>query len=188
MENSTSVVPLAFTICQSNNYLIFKLIQNFLVIENIKILKATINDLTEILKLQKTAFLSEAELYNDYDIEPLTQSFDSIATDFKNYTFLKAEYKNRIVGSVKAREAGEFCWIGRLIVAPEFQNRGIGRKLMTHIEKEFPGTKAYLLCTGYKSIRNIKLYESLGYRKSEVFFDERNNNLKLVKMIKNNIS
>lgn len=156
-------------------------------IENIKILKATFNDLTKILELQKTAFLSEAELYNDYNIEPLTQSFDSITTDFKIYTFLKAEYNSKIVGSVKARETGEFCWIGRLIVAPEFQNRGIGRKLMTHIENEFPDTKEYLLCTGYKSMKNIKLYESLGYRKSEVCFDERNNNLKLVKMIKNNI-
>ncbi|MGE5457222.1 MAG: GNAT family N-acetyltransferase, partial [Methanococcaceae archaeon] len=94
--------------------------------------------MTKILELQKTAFLSEAELYNDYNIEPLTQSFDSITTDFKIYTFLKAEYNSKIVGSVKARETVEFCWIGRLIVAPEFQNRGIGRKLMTHIENEFP--------------------------------------------------
>ena len=138
-------------------------------IENIKILKATINDLTDILKLQKTAFISEAELYNDYNIDPLTQSFDSIVTDFKNYVFLKAEYKDRIVGSVKARDTGQFCWIGRLVVAPEFQNRGIGRKLMAQIENEFPGSKEYVLCTGYKSIRNITLYESLGYQKSEVF-------------------
>ena len=155
-------------------------------IENIKILKATINDLTDILNLQKAAFISEAELYNDYNIEPLTQTFDSIETDFRNYIFLKAEYKNRIVGSVKARDTGQFCWIGRLIVAPEFQNKGIGRKLMTQIENEFSGTKEYILCTGYRSIRNIKLYESLGYQKSEVFFDERNNNLQLVKMIKRN--
>ena len=153
-------------------------------VESINILKATIDDLMDILKLQKEAFISEAELYNDYNIEPLTQSFESIETDFYNYIFLKAEYRNRIVGSVKARETGEFCWIGRLIVAPEFQNRGIGRKLMNQIENEFPGTKEYLLCTGYKSIKNIKLYESLGYQKSEIFYDERNNNLQLIKMIK----
>ncbi|MGB8357258.1 MAG: GNAT family N-acetyltransferase [Bacteroidales bacterium] len=153
-------------------------------VESIKILKATINDLMDILNLQKTAFLTEAELYNDYDIEPLTQSFDSIKTDFKNYTFLKAEYESKIVGSVKARETAEFTWIGRLIVSPEYQNRGIGRKLMNQIENEFPGTKEYLLCTGYKSIKNIKLYESLGYQKSEIFYDERNNNLQLIKMIK----
>lgn len=155
-------------------------------IENIEILKATVSDLMVILKLQKTTFISEAELYNDYNIQPLTQSFESIQTDFKNYIFLKAEYKNRIVGSVKARETGEYCWIGRLIVAPEFQNQGIGRKLMTQIENEFPTTKKYMLCTGYKSIKNIKLYESLGYQKSEVFFDDENNKLQLIKMIKIN--
>jgi hypothetical protein len=55
---------------------------------------------------------------------------------------------------------------------------------MTRIENEFPSTKEYLLCTGNKSYKNIKLYESLGYQKKEVFCDERNNQLQLVKMTK----
>lgn len=152
-------------------------------IENIKISKAGFEDLEHILELQKIAFISEAELYNNYSIEPLTQTLDSIKDDFNTYIFLKAEMGNKIVGSVKGRETGEFCWIGRLIVSPEFQNKGIGRKLMTEIEKEFPATSQYMLSTGYKSIKNITLYESLGYKRNEVFVGD---GIHMVKMIKDN--
>jgi ribosomal protein S18 acetylase RimI-like enzyme len=153
---------------------------------DIKISIATVDDSPEILRLQKNAFMSEAELYNDFNIDPLTQTLDSLQKDFKNYLFLKAERGNEIVGCVKARETGEFCWIGRLMVTPEFQNQGIGKYLMTEIEKAFPKTKLYLLCTGYKSCTNINLYESLGYNRKELLNDERNHELILVKMIKGN--
>jgi ribosomal protein S18 acetylase RimI-like enzyme len=156
-------------------------------IENIKITKAEYNDLNDILALQKIAFLSEAEFYNDYTIEPLTQSLDSIHTDFEDYIFLKALCGNEIIGSVKARETGDFCYVGRLIVKPEFQNKGVGKKLLAEIEREFTATKQYLLFTESKSIKNIKLYESVGYKTREEFIDERNPNLIFIKMIKENI-
>jgi GNAT superfamily N-acetyltransferase len=156
-------------------------------IDKIKISKADSGDLPDILGLQKSAFLSEAEIYNDYNLEPLTQTLESIEADFRSYIFLKAVFNNKIVGSVKGRETGEFCWIGRLIVDPGFQNKGIGKMLMRAIEDQFPATKMYLLCTGFKSIKNIKLYESLNYKISEESYDEKNLGVKLVKMVKKNI-
>jgi GNAT superfamily N-acetyltransferase len=132
------------------------------------------------------AFISEAEIYNNFKIEPLLQSFDSIAVDFKVCIFLKAEYKNVIVGSVRGKETSEICQVGRLIVAPEFQNKGIGRRLLKEIEHEFPAAREYELCTGYKSIKNIYLYESIGYKQCEVITDDGHPNLQMVKMIKEN--
>ena len=147
--------------------------------------KASFEDIPEILKLQKIAFISEAKLYNNFNIEPLTQTYDSISSDFKEYTFLKAVYKNKIIGSVKGRQTPEYCWIGRLIVHPDFQNYGIGKRLMLSIEKEFPDAKQFLLCTGYKSFKNIKLYESIGYyRVEELISDDKTPGIHLVKMIK----
>ena len=62
-------------------------------LENISISKAEYNDLDTILSLQKIAFLSEAELYGNYQIEPLHQTLESIQSDFSTYTFLKAEHQ-----------------------------------------------------------------------------------------------
>ena len=55
------------------------------------------------------------------------------------------------------------CYVGRLIVHPEFQGRGIGTRLMLAIEAEFPEAGRYELFTGSKSENNIRLYERLGY-------------------------
>lgn len=150
-----------------------------------KITRASAGDLAEILELQKIAFISEAELYNNFSIEPLTQTYDSISADFKEYIFLKAVYGNKIIGSVKGRQTYDFCWIGKLIVHPEFQNNGLGKRLMLQIEKEFPNPKQFQLCTGYKSFKNIKMYESLGYIKAEeLITDDKTPGIHLVKMIK----
>jgi len=155
-----------------------------MMINSINIVRADFDDLPDILALQKLAFISEAELYNDYNIEPLNQTLDSIENDFKIYKYLVAKHQNKIVGSVKAIDTGDLCWIGRLIVNPEFQNKGIGRKLMNEIQNLFPTAQRYLLCTGFKSIKNIRLYESMGYKICEEICDDKNPNVKMVKMIK----
>ncbi len=134
-------------------------------IENVKISKAAFSDLESVLNLQKSAFISEVQKYNDYENASKTESPDSIKTEFENYLVLKAECRNEIVGCVNARETGEFCWIEKLIVAPQYQKMGIGRRLIAEIEKAFPKTRLYLLCTGSASSKNLSFYESLGYRK-----------------------
>ncbi len=123
------------------------------------------HDLEEILTLQKIAFQEEAELYNDFDIPPLKQTLDEIQREFREKTFLKAVETGRIVGSVRGRSDSEgVCSIGRLVVHPDCRNRGLGRLLMGSIEARFPNARKYRLFTGYKSVRNIALYEKLGYR------------------------
>ena len=55
-------------------------------------------------------------------------------------------------------------YIGKLMVHPKMQRKGIGTKLLLEIENEFPNQK-YELFTSTKSIDNIRLYEKLGYKK-----------------------
>jgi ribosomal protein S18 acetylase RimI-like enzyme len=130
-----------------------------------EIVKAEIADAEEILALQKLCFKSEAELYNDYGIEPLTQTVDELREDFDTYLFLKAIDCGRIIGSVKGRMTDErSCWIGRLMVHPEYQGRGIGKTLLREIELRFPAARKYTLGTGHKSLKNIALYDKAGYR------------------------
>ncbi len=130
----------------------------------LRIEKALEEDLVEILDLQKNAFLSEAKINNDYTIPPLMQTIESIANEFKNSVFLKATKDNKIVGSVRANEKDGVCNIGRLIVHPDFENRGIGTKLMVSIEELFKNCNKYEVFTGEKSNKNLYLYNKLGYK------------------------
>ncbi len=129
-----------------------------------EIIHASITDADEILELQKLAYQSEAMIYDDWTIPPLTQTLEEIKEDFSKSTFLKVCASNRIIGSVRVSVKGECCEIGRLIVHPSLQGKGVGTKLMLAVEKEFPTFKRFELFTGSKSVRNIHLYEKLGYR------------------------
>jgi ribosomal protein S18 acetylase RimI-like enzyme len=124
---------------------------------------ATIQDAESILALQRLAYVSEGEIYNDFHIDPLTQTLDALRRDFSTQVFLKASISGRIVGSVRGYLAHGTCHIGRLIVHPDFQNQGIGKQLMNEIESFFKNAKRYELFTGHRSERNLYLYHKLGY-------------------------
>jgi GNAT superfamily N-acetyltransferase len=128
-----------------------------------EILQATIADAKEILALQRLAYQSEAALYNDYNIPPLKQTLTEIEADFQKSTFLKAIFDGAIIGSVRAYQDQGKCFIGRLIVDSLWQGKGIGTELMRRIEAIFTSVQSFELFTGYKSERNIRLYEHLGY-------------------------
>ncbi|MNN02229.1 Acetyltransferase YpeA [compost metagenome] len=123
-------------------------------------------DLEGILQLQYLAYQSEAEIYNDYSIPPLTQTITQLEEEFAEQVILKAVVDNRIVGSVRALKDGETCKIGKLIVHPDYQNRGIGSKLMNAIEGRFIHCSKYELFTGAKSLKNISLYQKRGYQQT----------------------
>lgn len=131
----------------------------------IDILDASESDAVEILEIQKRAFHGQAILYDDFTLPPLVQKPEELIQDFKTHSFLKALYKGKIIGSVRGRAEGKTCFISRLVVHPDYQNKGIGKKLMHAIENKFSGEQRYELFTGHKSEKNLALYRSLGYCK-----------------------
>ncbi|MBN1797341.1 MAG: GNAT family N-acetyltransferase [Spirochaetales bacterium] len=128
-----------------------------------EIVKAGKEDLKEILELQKLCYRQEATIYNDYTIPPLLQTYADMVEECGRKLVLKAVENKRIAGSVRANATIGTCYIGRLIVHPDFQNKGIGAALMQRIESEFRAVDRYELFTGYKSEKNLYLYKKLGY-------------------------
>lgn len=121
------------------------------------------DDAEPILAVQKLAYESEARLYNDWEIPPLTQSLQSLRDEFTDHVVLKATEGQDIVGSVRAIMRQSTCCIGRLVVHPAFQGRGIGSSLLRTIEKCFPRASRFELFTGSRSEGNIRLYRRHGY-------------------------
>lgn len=135
--------------------------------------KASIFDFPEILEIQKKAFLSEAEFYQNCQIQPLTQTLSEMEEECKEKVVLKAVIDEKIVGSIRANAHEKNCWVNKLVVLPEFQKRGIGEKLLREIEIYFTKVEKFTLATGAKSESNIRLYEKVGYKVigKEIFHD-----------------
>ena len=129
------------------------------------ITKAEKSDLSQILKLQYIAYQSEAKLHDDYSIPPLKQTLKEIHQEYEKSLFLKAvDESGEIIGSVRAHIDGGTAYIGRLIVHPDRQGQGFGTKLLLAIEQESRAAR-YELFTSSKSVKNLRLYEHLGYVK-----------------------
>jgi ribosomal protein S18 acetylase RimI-like enzyme len=121
-------------------------------------------DLPEILAVQKTAYQSEAEVYNDPTLPPLQQTLEQLREAFKTQIIFKAVINGKIVGSVRGYVAEGTGHISRLSVHPYFQSKGIGKKLVAALETRLAEAKRFEVFTWHKSKRNLALYGKLGYK------------------------
>lgn len=143
--------------------------------EEFSISKANEDDLPTILDVQKKAFLEVVKKFNLKSLPALEQSLESLTIDFAKGMILKVAIGDTIVGSVRAYEKNDTCHIERLVVLPEYQNRGIGKALMNEIETRHTNiVKRYELFTGSRDSRNLHFYNHLGYKpyKTEKLNDE----------------
>ena len=121
------------------------------------------SDLPEILAVQKTAYQSEAELYNDPSLPPLQQTMEQLREAFTTQTLFKAVINGKVVGSVRGYVAEGTGHISRLSVHPYFQSKGVGKKLVAAIETRLTDATRFEVFTWHKSKRNLALYGKLGY-------------------------
>ena len=123
---------------------------------------ASAEDLPAILALQYLAYQSEAVLLQNFSIPPLLQTLSDLQAEFERGVVLKAMEAGEIVGSVRAYREGDTARIGKLIVSPAFQGRGIGTALLLAVEQTCPAPR-YELFTSSRGEKNIRLYERAGY-------------------------
>ncbi|MFF4614666.1 GNAT family N-acetyltransferase [Nonomuraea jabiensis] len=128
--------------------------------------RATTADAGEILTVQRAAYVSEAQLYGDPYIPPLIESLEQVRKVIEGAVVLKALDAGRVIGAVRGQVSGTTCLVGRLVVAPDHQGRGIGTALLTALHEAVPEAEAFDLFTGHLSEANLKLYRRLGYRET----------------------
>lgn len=80
---------------------------------------ATEQDTEQILKLQYLGYQSEAELYGDWSIEPLTQTLENLREELAGRHVLVARLGDEVVGAVRGWvEEDGVGRISRLVVHP----------------------------------------------------------------------
>lgn len=133
----------------------------------IKIRKGSIEDAEQILEVQKAAFFGQGQIYQNFAIRPLTETVEALKDEFEAKTFLVLVLGGRVIGSVRFWALDGVVQVERISILPEHQNRGLGSKLLLAVENECPQAGAFELFTGTKSVRNIHIYQKLGYRVRE---------------------
>ncbi|WP_330329513.1 GNAT family N-acetyltransferase [Streptomyces sp. NBC_00536] len=134
---------------------------------SVTISAATAEDAEQIFKLQYLCFQSEAELYGNYLIQPLTQSLDSLKGELASDTVLVARLGDEVVGAVRGSTDDDGTGkIAKLCVHPRLQGHGLGARLLRGVEEALAdGSKAarFRLFTGRKSESNLRMYRKAGY-------------------------
>lgn len=112
--------------------------------------------------------------------ESVVKTFDRMKDDHRYRTFV-ADADGRVVGFVTTVKAlaidqpNGYIKVNGLAVLPEFQRRGIGKKLMECVEKLADQRKVSMvgLASGFQRTDAHAFYEHLGYQKLSFWFRKR---------------
>lgn len=127
--------------------------------------RLTPDDAPEVTVLQRCCWMDEAITNDTLAIPALHESLDEVREWLAAWDTTGLWLDGRLLGLVRARRVQDDWHVGRLGVVPDLRGRGLGRWLLHAAEAAAdPDCRRILLTTGAKSVRNIDLYRSEGYR------------------------
>ena len=159
----------------------------------VQIRPATSSDAGEVLTLQRAAFVAEAQLYGEPDIQPLRDTADDVRraiADPRTHVVVAEAVDDgegrsgRLLGSARLTVAeGTAAVVGRIVVAPDVQGRGLGSLLVQalHDLAAGLGVRRFELWTGGSSQSNLAFYRRHGYVDSETRQDDRGITLQVMR-------
>lgn len=130
---------------------------------------ATIDDLPELLMLQKKAFKPVAEKVGWMEIPQMADTIDKCLAEFGKETILKMLADDgSIIGSVRGYVEDGSLYIGRLMVDPEYQGRGLGRILQRKLESMFQYRREWL-CSYIDDVATYDFYKRDGFVQYDIY-------------------
>ncbi|CAB4966954.1 unannotated protein [freshwater metagenome] len=137
-------------------------------LDDLDVRPAVLADAGELYTLQRACWLQELVANPGVEIPALTESLDDVRRGLGEWTVMVARDpgSGRLVGAVRGRLDAHDEWdIGRIMVAPDLQGRGLGRALLELVEDLAPReARTFVLFTGAGSVDNLRMYKKAGFR------------------------
>jgi GNAT superfamily N-acetyltransferase len=132
---------------------------------NLLLEKASVQDAETLLSMQVMAFMPLLEKYQDYDVNPATETIERTMERITNPNggFYKIVLEQELVGAICISHRDGYEWISPMFILPEYQGMGIGQSVILELEAIFHRSKVWQLATIQEEARNCHLYEKMGY-------------------------
>ena len=136
--------------------------------------KSTLEDIEDLLMIQKASFQDDLKKYQDFETNPACETSEKLEENIQKYHHFTILEENTIIGAIDVRGNKERMHIDKVFITPSKQNKGTGTMAIQFLEKQFSDVKLWTLYTPYLSFRNHYFYEKFGYKKTkEVQLTER---------------
>ncbi|WP_314589279.1 GNAT family N-acetyltransferase [Paenibacillus terrigena] len=134
----------------------------------LKLEPAITKDAQKLAEIQKVSFDEESKHFNNNEIGgPF--GYDSISWQvemMQNCEYFKVLFDGEIIGGALIFIGNNQVHnLGRIFIDPNFQNQGIGMKVMNEIERIFPDSNKWWLDTPSWCVKNHHFYTKCGYTK-----------------------
>jgi tRNA (guanine37-N1)-methyltransferase len=134
-------------------------------VEDLRPQPAVPADAPELWTLQRACWVAEAQANDTLDIPALTEGLADVTSGIRDWRTWIVRSDARLIASVRGRLVDTTWQVGRLMVAPDLEGRGIGRALLAFAEAQAPDRAERVeLLTGARSRDNLRMYRKAGYR------------------------
>lgn len=132
-----------------------------------KIVPSKYEEAKELLKIQKEVFHSDLIKYKDFQTNPAAESWENFVYRMFSSSHFSINIDNSLAGGIcVVRRAKDHNYLYRIFLGTEYQNKGLGSKIIRELERQFPGVNRWTLDTPKDNQRNRHFYEKLGYKKT----------------------
>ena len=135
----------------------------------VKLIKASRNDMKTIWLMQKKAFGGLLEKYHDYGISPASESYERIIEKYEMqgsfYYFISDSGVNVGVIRIIDEQDGSRKRISPIWIMPEHRNKVYAQSAIKEAER-IHGADNWSLDTILQEKGNLHLYEKLGYHRT----------------------
>lgn len=136
----------------------------------LKIARTIPREAEALLRIQKDAFQADLKKYKDNDSSPAAETLEFFKYKLNHsyhYTLFADE---KIIGGVCiVKVTDDHYRLFRIFISPDYQNKGIGSKIVPYMEKKFPQAKKWSLDTPKDNKLTRRFYEKFGYRMTKEY-------------------